>query len=195
VKLKEQIVKHHMQLNAATEGMKQAHLQGSLDPSEVQQAAPQMNQLEQQEQLMAQHIQQLEKDWPEVSTVPVREDKSENHAVEASAVYDWMNDPEGRRYEHGTNEEQEIFKNFYLHWKKHVEVDAKLNPPQSQLKNTGESISVPVDKMPPEVAVQALAKVGINATADMFKAKTDDDTKQTIKQRTAPKVISKLTRS
>ena len=44
--------------------MKQEHLNGTLNPQEVQQAAPQLDQMEQQVQMMAQTIQQLEKDCP-----------------------------------------------------------------------------------------------------------------------------------
>lgn len=195
IKIMEQLEEHQGQMKQATDGMKQDHLNGILQPQHVQQAAPMLDQMEQQIELMQKQLQDLEQKQPLVSTVPIAKDKSENHAVEAAACYDWINSPEGRRYKHGTPEEQDIFANIYLHWKEHSDMDAQLNPPTNELKSTGESLSIPIDKMPPEVAVQALAKVGINATVDMFKAKADADTKNTIQQRTAPKVISKLTRS
>jgi hypothetical protein len=194
-KLKEQILEHHMQIMSATEGMKQDMLNNSLDQQEMQQAAPKMDMLEQQVELMAQQIQQLEKDWPEVSTVPVREDKSENHAIEAQACYDWMNSPEGRRYNHGSPEEQDVFRNIYLHWKKHVEVDGKLNPPQASFKTEGISFSGDLTKLPSDVASQVLLAAGFQTDPSSFDQKVDSDTKNKIKERTAPKVITKLTRS
>ena len=194
-KLKDQILEHHMQIMSATKGMSDQINQGTHDPNEMQQAAPQLDQMEQQVEMMAQKIKQLEKDAPLTSTVPIAQDKSENHAIEAAAVYDWMNSPEGRRYHHGTPEEQDIFQNFYWHWKEHSDMDAKLNPQQPSLKSEGMSFSVPVDKMPGNVAQQILALGGINANPKDFQDKAEADTQQTIRQRTAPKVISKLTRS
>lgn len=194
-KMKDQILEHQTQINAATAGMKQEQLAGTLQPEHVQQAAPMLDKLEQQVQLMAKQIQQLETEWPEVSTVSVREDKSENHAVEAQACYDWMNSPEGRRYDHGTPEEQDIFRNFYLHWKKHVEVDGKLNPPQAQFKTEGLSFSGDLTKLPADVTAQVLQAGGFTVNPASFQQKQDADTQQKIKERTAPKVISKLTRS
>ena len=194
-KLKTQILEHHTQIMTTTEGMKQDALNNSLNPQDVQQAAPKMDQMEQQVELMAQQIQQLEKDWPLVSTVPIREDKSENHVAEASAVYDWMNGVEGRRYAHGTPEEQEIFMNFYLHWKKHVEVDGNLNPKSANFKSEGLSFTLDLSKAPPDIAAQVLSAGGFQAQANSFQQQSDQVVKDTIQTRTAPHVLRKLTRS
>ena len=45
---------------------------------------------------------------------------------------------------------------------------AAANAPPPQQKPPSESISIPVDKMPGEVSAQLLAKVGVNATPEMF---------------------------
>lgn len=194
-KLEQGIAQHEAQLKQATQGMAQDVLAGTHKEEEIQQAAPMLDQLEQQVNMMKQQLQKLQQDTPLVSTVPVAQDKSENHAIEAAAVYDWMNSPEGRRFKHGSPEEMEVFQNFYLHWKEHTAMDAQLNPPSADLKSTGESLSIPIDKMPPNVAIQALAKVGITATPEDFQQKSQDDTKKVVQERTAPHVIRKLTRS
>jgi hypothetical protein len=195
MKIQKRILQHRMEINAATETMKQGLPQGTLGPEHIQQVSPQMDMLEQQEQMMATKLKQLEKDAPEVSTVPVAEDKSENHAVEAAACYDWMNSPEGRRYKHGSPEDRDVFKNIYLHWKEHMAMDEKLNPKQAQFKSEGINFSGDLTKLPGDISSQVLAAAGFQVKPTSFQQKVDDETRQTIKQRTAPKVLTKLTRS
>lgn len=193
--LTEQIADHTGKIQQATEGMKTEINAGTHDPNEIQQAAPVLDHLEQQVQLMQQKLQQLEKDSPLVSTVPPAKDASENHAVEASACYDWMNSPEGRRYKHGTPEEQDVYLNFYLHWKEHSAIDAQLNPKQAQFKSEGLSFSGDISKLPPTVAEQVLNAGGFQTKAEDFQQQSDQAVKNTIKTRATPKILSKLTRS
>lgn len=193
--LEEQIEEHQAQLGQAVEGMKAEQAAGTLQPEHVQQAAPHMDKIQTQVQLMMQKVQDLQQNQPEVSTVPIRKDASENHAVEASACFDWMNSSEGRRYAHGTPDEQDIFRNIYLHWKEHVAMDQQLHPQTPAFKSENLGFTLDLSKAPPDVASQVLNAGGFQTQASSFQQKTDTDTQQKIKERTAPKVISKLTRS
>jgi hypothetical protein len=179
------VVKIQTLIKQTTDGMAQEIATGAHNPQEVQQAAPMLDQLEQHAESLPQ----------EVSTVPVAQDKSEDHVIEAQACYDWMNSSEGRRYKHGSEQERAAYQNVYVHWQEHTAMAEKLADDSQALKSTGESISVPLDKMPPNVAIQALAKIGITATPEDFEQKDEADTKKTVTERTAPHVIRKLTRS
>ena len=106
---------------------------------------------------------------PQVSTIPVAQDESENHIVEANECFEWMNDTEGQKFKHGTDQQRAGYENVHLHWAEHVAMAKKImaqnQPPD---KPPSESISVDVSKMPPPVAVQALAKMKIQSTPQMF---------------------------
>ena len=119
---------------------------------------------------MVQQVQQaLQALPPMVSTLPVAQDESENHLVEANTAFDWLNSTEGQKFRFGTPKQQAGFANVHLHWSEHVAMAKKIaamnQPPQ---KPPSESISIDVSKMPPPVAVAALGKAGIPATPDMF---------------------------
>jgi hypothetical protein len=104
-----------------------------------------------------------------VSTIPVAQDESENHAVEANECFEWMNSTEGQKFKHGTEKQRAGYENVHLHWTEHVAMAKKIaaaNQPPG--KPPSESISVDVSKMPPPIAAQALAKMNINATPQMF---------------------------
>ena len=121
---------------------------------------------------MLQQLQQLIQGMPPlVSSLPVAEDESENHIVEAAACFDWLNGVEGQKFKAGTLKQKAAFANVKLHWQEHVtqakRIAAANAPPPAQ-KPPSESISIDPSKMPPPVAVQALAKAGIQATPDMF---------------------------
>lgn len=108
---------------------------------------------------------------PQVSTVSVAEDESELHVVEAAQCFEWMNSTEGQKFKYGTTAQQLAYTNVHLHWSEHLAMAKKIaleNAPPPPQKPPSESLSVPVDKMPQEVAIQALAKMGINATPEMF---------------------------
>ena len=138
-------------------GEMQAHTQGG------QQVPPEA-------QAMLQKVQQgMQSLPPMVSTVPVAQDESENHTVEASECGEWLNSTEGQKFRWGTPEQQAGFANVHLHFMEHLaeakKIAAANKPPE---KPPSESISVDVSKMPGVVASQALAKMGISATPQMF---------------------------
>ena len=109
-----------------------------------------------------------------VSTLPVAQDESENHLVEANTAFDWLNSTEGQKFRFGTPKQQAGFANVHLHWSEHVkmakQIAAMNQPPQ---KPPSESISIDVSKMPPPVAVAALGKAGIPATPQMFEQQSE----------------------
>jgi hypothetical protein len=124
---------------------------------------------------MVQQVQQGMKGLPQlVSTLPVAQDESENHIVEANECFEWMNGTEGQKFKHGTPKQQAGFENVHLHWMEHLTMAKKImaqnKPPD---KPPSESISVDVSKMPGPVAVQALAKMGIQSTPALFEQQAD----------------------
>lgn len=122
---------------------------------------------------------------PEVSTIPVMQDASEDHSTEAQVCMDWLISPEGRKYKRGTEEERAAWANVHLHWQEHDAMAKKLAPPQPQ-KPPSESVSAAVDKMPPAVAAQLLGKFyGINAGAKDFQEQDATETEQSITEKAA----------
>ena len=124
---------------------------------------------------MVQQVQQASQALPPmVSTLPVAQDESENHLVEANTAFDWLNSTEGQKFRFGTPKQQAGFANVHLHWSEHVkmakQIAAMNQPPQ---KPPSESISIDVSKMPPPVAVAALGKAGIPATPQMFEQQSE----------------------
>jgi hypothetical protein len=119
---------------------------------------------------MVQQVQQQMQSLPKlVSTIPVAQDESENHVVEANECFEWMNGTEGQKFKFGNPQQQAGYENIHLHWTEHVAMAKKImaqnKPPD---KPPSESISVDVSKMPGPVAVQALAKMGIQSSPALF---------------------------
>lgn len=148
-------------------------------PEEQQQlqAAPQMMQ-QLQQQIMT---------MPDmVSTVQVRGDGSEDDAVEASVLFDWMNSADGRKYANGTPQEKAAFENVHLHWTEHTASAKKIAqqnaPPPAPPKV---SFSVPVDKLPAPEAAAAVTAGGIPANPQDFGLQA----KQELNAKVAEKVI------
>jgi hypothetical protein len=151
-----ELMKMQQVVEEATEGMAQATTTGQPVPPE----APAML------QQITQHMQTLP---PQISTIPVAQDESELHAVEADQCFQWMNSSEGQKFKNGTPQQRAGYENVHLHWKEHVamakQIAAANAPPD---KPPSESLSAAIDKLPTSVAIQALQKMGIKATADDF---------------------------
>lgn len=151
-----QAVKLQNVLDDATQGMAQHISAGQQPPPE---APAMMNQLEQ-------HIKTLP---PLISTIPVAEDESEAHDVEADTCFQWMNSGEGQKFKNGTPEQKAAYANVHLHWKEHVAMAKQIalqNAPPP--KPPSESLSAAIDKLPMGPAIQALEKLGIKATPEDF---------------------------
>lgn len=122
---------------------------------------------------------------PMVSSVPVAQDASENHGVEAQTCLEWMNDPsEGLRFKWGVAQEQQVFQNVYLHWQEHSNMVQKLSQPPS---GKPPAVSINFKDMPPEAQVQALKEAGIDISTQQA---VDERTRQT-NRKIAEKVIPK----
>jgi hypothetical protein len=145
-------------LEKAKEGMMQAQQSG-------QEVPPQAS-------AMVQQLEQAVKTLPQkISSLPVAQDESELHVVEAAQCFEWMNSNEGQKFRFGSPKQKAAYENVHLHWQEHIAMAKKIaaaNAPPPPQKPPSESISIPVDKLPPEISVQALAKAGINATPEMF---------------------------
>ena len=140
---------------------------------------------------MMQQLQQaMQSIPPTVSTVPVAQDESENHLVEANTCFDWMNETEGQKFRWGDPKQQAGFENVKLHWQEHVtqlkKIMAANKPPD---KMPSESISVDVSKMPPAVAVQALAKMQIQSSPQDFGQQQETALNHKIAQKSIPEAL------
>ena len=161
----------------------QAQQQLTQHAQEAEAEGPQA--MQQYEQMLPQATQALKALPQEVSTIPVMQDASEDHATEAQVCMDWLISPEGRKYKRGTEEERQSWANVHFHWQEHDAMATKLAPPPPT-KPPNESMTAAVDKMPPEVAAQLLSKYyGINASPDNFQQQDATETEQKITEKAA----------
>jgi len=164
-------------MQKAQVGVQQAQMTGQQVPPEAQ-------------AMMAQVQQTMQATPPQTSTVPVAQDESENHVVEANEVFEWMNGIDGQKFRFGTPEQQAAFANAKLHWQEHVAMAKKImaqnKPPD---KPPSESISVDVSKMPPNVAMQALAKMQIQATPQDFAQQADQQLQHKVAGKAIPSAL------
>jgi hypothetical protein len=141
--------------------------------------------MQQYEQLLPQVMSAIKALPPEVSTIPVMQDASEDHPTEAQVCMEWLISPEGRKYKRGTEEERAAWANVHLHWTEHDAMAQKLAPP-SPTKPPSESVSAAVDKMPPALAAQLLGKYyGIDANPKDFQEQDATETEQKITEKAA----------
>jgi hypothetical protein len=103
---------------------------------------------------------------PMISSVPVAEDGSENHAIEAAVTLAKLNSPEGRKLKNGEPEQQGFYQNLILHWQQHEAMKKKLTPVPPLIPKV--SITGAIDKAPPNVQAQAWQAVGVQAGPDDF---------------------------
>ena len=165
-------------LAQATQGMQQSQLAGQPVP-------PQAG------AMVAQVTQMLQSLPPMVSSVPVAQDDSENHVVEAAFLFDWGNGPEGQKFKYGTPQQKAGYANAMLHRTEHMAVAKKLaaqNAPPPPVKPA--SFSGAIDKLPPEVSSQILAKSGIKAPPQAFAQHTKDMLQEKIYAKTIPDVLT-----
>lgn len=136
---------------------------------------------------MLQQVEQMVQNMPQtVSSVPVAQDASENHVVEAQTCFDWMNGEEGVAFKTGTAEEIQAFDNVKLHWQGHEEMKGKLAPaPITQPPH----ISIPFDKMPADAQTQALKHAGIDTTPQKLDQQRNIATQHKIAEKVVPKGV------
>jgi len=165
-------------LQAAQEGMQSAQALGQPIPP---QAAAMVQQLTKASQSVP----------PLISTVPVAQDDSENHVVEASQIFDWANGPEGQKFKWGSPKQKAGFANALLHRTEHLAVAKRLaaeNAPPPPVKPP--SFSGAIDKMPSPVASQILSKAGIEAPPQLFDQHTQDMLQEKIAAKSIPAALA-----
>jgi len=139
------------QVQAIQQQLEQAEMDPEAQTPEGQQALAQLQQA----------AQQLP---PEVSTVPVAQDNSENHAIHAAITLGMMTSATGRKLKYGDDEQKAAYQNLYLHWKEHVEMMQKLQPPpQIEMKGT---VTVDPTKLPPEAQAKAFQALGLQVAPE-----------------------------
>lgn len=128
-----------------------------IDPN----AAAELQQVQQALQQLQQALQQTP---PEISTVPVAQDTSENHAIHAAITLGFLTSPTGRKLKNGTDEQKTIWQNFKLHWMEHMQVLKQLQPPpQVEMRA---SITVDPTKLPPEAQAKAFQRLGLQVSPE-----------------------------
>lgn len=164
-------------LNNAVMGMKQEMQAGTANPQELQQAPAMLNQLEQTMNSLP----------DQVSTVPVRDDGSQDNVVEAGVLFDWMNGANGRKYANGNAEQKAAFENVLLHWTEETTAAKKVaaaNAPPPQPPRV--SFNVPVDKLPAPEAAAAVQAGGIQSNPADFQQHQATETNSKIAQKVVP---------
>jgi len=159
---------------------------------DIKQKMAMMQPIPPEEMAMVKQLQQAEQSLPPlVSTIPVAQDESELHSVEAGQCLDWMNSTEGQKFKYGTPEQKAAYQNVHLHWTEHMAMAKKIaaaNAPPAN-KPPSESISVDVSKMPTPVAIQALAKMQINATPADFAQHANEQLNTAVQKKAIPDAL------
>jgi hypothetical protein len=78
-----------------------------------------------------------------ISSVPVEQDDSVNHAIEAAICFNKINCPEGQKLK---REQPKVFQNLMLHRQGHMDMAAKLAPPPAA-PEIKPGVSLAVDKL------------------------------------------------
>jgi len=135
-----------------------AQAQMALQQSQIHAATDPQAQAESQspegQQAMQQVQQAVGQIPPTVCSVPVEQDASVNHAIEAATCFNKINSPEGQKLK---REKPLIFQNLMMHWQGHTQMAQKLSapPPMPEVKP---GVTMAVDKLGPVAQVAVLAK-------------------------------------
>lgn len=99
---------------------------------------------------------------PQISSVPVAQDGSENHQIHAAITLGLMTSAEGRKLKYGDDQQKAIYQNLFLHWQEHVEMSQKLTPPK-EIEIKG-SVTIDPTKLPPEAQAKAWQAIGLEVS-------------------------------
>src|SRR5580700_6434713 len=169
-----QVVQMEQALQQAEVGIQQDMAIGKPIPPE---AAQMIQQIQQQMQSLP----------PLVSSVPVAQDESENHSIEAETCWEWLNGEQGIKFKTGLAEQQAAFQNVLLHWSEHEAANKKLNPPPTP--QVVPHISFAGKDLSPTAQTQALAKAGINEPPENVAQNKLVATQHKIAERVVPKTV------
>lgn len=114
-------------------------------------------------QAAMQQLQQAIQSMPQqISTVPVAQDTSEDHAIHAEITLQFLKSAAGRKLKYGDDQQKQIYRNFLLHWQEHMAVLKQLTPPpQVEMKA---NITVDPTKLPPEAQAKAFQALGLQVS-------------------------------
>lgn len=112
--------------------------------------------LHQQAAQLTQQAQQLP---PLISSVPVKQDASQDHAIRASIALAEMKSARGKAAETGDEQQRLGFQNLSLNWQEHAQMAQKLQPPP--VVETRASFTIDPTKLPPPAQAIAFEKLGI----------------------------------
>jgi hypothetical protein len=114
---------------------------------------------------------------PQVSTVPVAQDTSENHMIHAAITLGMLTSPTGRKLKFGTDEQKAIWQNLKLHWQEHMAMLKQLQPPK-EMEFKG-NVSIDPSKFPPQAQAEMFEAMGLQVPP--FALEPEDQTHE-IKQ-------------
>jgi len=123
---------------------------------------------------------------PQISSIPVATDASEDHPTEAQTCFEWMNGEDGQKFKNGAQEQQLAYENVHLHWQAHTEMAGKLNnaaPPIPPRLNAG------MKDLPASGRTQAAAKMGLKVSPQEFEKKDQVDMQRKIHEKVVPKIV------
>jgi len=115
--------------------------------------------LAQHQQAMEQLQQLLQQTPPELSTVTVAQDTSENHQIHAQITLGMLTSPTGRKLKNGNEDQQKVWQNLKLHWQEHMDMAQKLSPPK-EMEFKG-NVSIDPSKFPPQAQAQMFEAMGL----------------------------------
>lgn len=165
-----QVAQIMMQIQALQKEMETGAAEAKMQMASGQQPNPQAAAMLQQGVQTIQQLQQQAQSLPPlISSVQVRQDDSEEHAIEEACCLMKMISPEGRRLANSGNEqERAAFANLHLHWAEHKAAAAKVAAENQQPVEPKSSITMAVDKMPGAVQSELLAKLGVIVPPEAF---------------------------
>ena len=156
-----QLAAIQQQLQAITAQIEEGQTHPEAQTPQGQQA---MQMLQQQASQLQQQMQQMP---PQVSTVPVAQDNSENHMIHAAITLGMISSPTGRKLKNGTTDpgpngepaQRDIWQNFKLHWLEHMAMLKQLQPPK-EMEFKG-NVSIDPSKFPPEAQAEMFEAMGL----------------------------------
>ena len=155
-----QLVEIQQQISQMTEQVQA----GAADPEAMTpDGQAMMQQLQQQVAQLTQAAQALP---PLISTVPVAEDGSENHAVHAAITLGMLTSPTGRKLKNGADQQKMIWQNLKLHWQEHVQKMQQLTPPK-EMEFKG-NVSIDPSKFPPDAQAKMFESMGLTVPPQML---------------------------
>ena len=153
----------------------------------LEQIQQQMTELEASGQpIPPEAAQQMQGIPPQISSVPVATDASEDHPTEALTCFEWMNSEDGQKFKNGTEEEQEAYENVHLHWQAHEEMAKKLSGQAPQIPPR---VNIGMKDLPPMGRTQAAGKAGLMIPPQEFEKKDQVDLQRKVHEKIVPKLV------